>query len=275
MAYPSPCSPFGDLRGTRPEPGARVRPGHPGSAAEQFGLGGGELRVAQRALRMQFGELVEQSSMDGPAGAACCGGGCWYCCGGGCWYCCCCSRSAMRWSWSASACAASSLCRPECLPTAYAVPPTAAARSNGRRRLIMTCLLRSLCWSGPGLLDRAVHVGGQGEAEGNHDFRRGGDRSRPADLWRDRDEHAEDVLRRATGRHGVGYLPQVGGRWRVECDQGGDLGKRVGAAIQAGGGLPVGPGLQAREQEFRVAHRQLGKLFLGGGVNFDLGRRSH
>src|SRR5262249_15138024 len=34
-------------------------PGHPGSAAEQFGLGGRELRVAQRALLVQFGELVE------------------------------------------------------------------------------------------------------------------------------------------------------------------------------------------------------------------------
>src|SRR5215471_7622121 len=42
----------------RPEPGARVHPGRPGSA-EQFGLCGRELLVAQRALLVQFGELVE------------------------------------------------------------------------------------------------------------------------------------------------------------------------------------------------------------------------
>src|SRR6516165_833072 len=43
----------------RPEPGARDHPGHPGSAAEQFGLGRGELLVGQRTLRVQFGELIE------------------------------------------------------------------------------------------------------------------------------------------------------------------------------------------------------------------------
>src|SRR5690348_6718691 len=149
--------------------------------------------------------------MDGPAGAACWGGGgggCWYCCGGGCWYCCC-SRSAMRWFWSASACAASSLRRPELLPTAYAVPPTAAARSNGRR-LIMMCLLTGLCrFLGPRLLSAGVpvHPSGQGEPEGHHDLRCGGDRPRPADLRRNRDQRAEDVLCRAAGRDGITDLP--------------------------------------------------------------------
>jgi len=43
-------------------PGPNRAPGSSpgtGSAAEQFGLGGGELRVAQRALLVQFVELVE------------------------------------------------------------------------------------------------------------------------------------------------------------------------------------------------------------------------
>src|SRR5215467_15976292 len=46
-------------RGTPARTGRPGDPGHPGSAAEQFGLGGRELRVAQRALLVQFGELVE------------------------------------------------------------------------------------------------------------------------------------------------------------------------------------------------------------------------
>src|SRR5215472_15837242 len=45
--------------GTSARTGRPGLPGHPGSAAEQFGLGGRELRVAQRALLVQFGELVE------------------------------------------------------------------------------------------------------------------------------------------------------------------------------------------------------------------------
>src|SRR5215472_6193564 len=45
--------------GTSARTGRPGLPGHPGSAAEQFGLGGRELRVAQCALLVQFGELVE------------------------------------------------------------------------------------------------------------------------------------------------------------------------------------------------------------------------
>src|SRR5690348_15154748 len=58
-ALPIRPAPFGALRGT---PGPNRAPGPsraPGSVAEQFGLGGGELRVAQRPLLVQFVELVE------------------------------------------------------------------------------------------------------------------------------------------------------------------------------------------------------------------------
>ena len=118
--------------------------------AEQLGLGGAELLVAQRALLMQFIELVELVEH---------------------------GRLRRRWwRWRLlilrrgllilrrgllvllllllllKVCDALVLIGlrarrlfplpAECLPTAYAVPPTAAARSNGRRRLNMTCLLR-------------------------------------------------------------------------------------------------------------------------------------
>src|SRR5215470_9726575 len=194
--------------------------------------------------------------MDGPCAGAACGGGCWYC-GGGCWYCgccCCASRSARRWFCSSSAYCASSARRPMCRPAAYAPPPTTAARSNGRRRLIMTCLLRR-CTGLDGLFPGyfPVYPLGQGKAESHHEFRRGGDGPRPADLRRDRLQHAEQVRRRAAGPERVGHLPQIGGRRRVERDQGGDLDERESARVQAARLLPFGPGLQARQQQVRVA----------------------
>ena len=69
-------------------------PGHPGSVAEQLGLGGRELRIGQRALLVQFASWFSWSIMDddaagaaarGPVAAAEPAGAC-----------CCCSRSSMR-----------------------------------------------------------------------------------------------------------------------------------------------------------------------------------
>src|SRR5262249_15138025 len=89
MAYPSPCSPFGDLHGSRPEPGARGYPGTPVQLPSSLALAAANSASLSAPCWCSSVSWLSWSSMDGPAGAACCGGGCWYCCGGGCWYCCC------------------------------------------------------------------------------------------------------------------------------------------------------------------------------------------
>src|SRR5215470_14746665 len=195
--------------------------------------------------------------MDGPCAGAACGGGCWYC-GGGCWYCCCASRSEMRWSWSASEYACCSRRRPAARPAAYAPPPTTAARINGRR-LIMTFLLRRRA----DLFSVPVNPVGQGDAEGHPELRRDGL------------QHAEEILGRTPGPQRVGHLPEVRGRGRVERDQRRDLDERERAPVQAARLLPLGPGLQAREQQFRVAQGQSGQGLPGGDIDIDLAGHSH
>src|SRR5436309_13860768 len=87
------------------------------------------------------------------AGGAC---GCWY--DGGGWEACCCSRSLMRWSWSACICACSSWLLALLLPAMYAPPPTTAARSSGRLLLNIIASLLSQAWATrhPGGKDREL-----------------------------------------------------------------------------------------------------------------------
>src|SRR5215471_20164118 len=106
--------------------------------------------------------------MDGPCAGAGGGGGggagggaCWYpCCWYPCWPCACCaSRSSRR-----AFCSSSYDCRSAwflawAFPAMYAPPPTAAARSNGRLRLIITASLISPCYV------PLLHTVGQAEAQ--------------------------------------------------------------------------------------------------------------
>src|SRR6476469_3610239 len=100
------------------------------------------------------------------------GGACWLCC----WYC----TSSIRAFWSSSICCCSAWCRAWAFPAMYAPPPTAAARSNGRLRLIITASSFS----------PYLHAVGQGEAQREHELGRSRNHLRPADLRGDRDQHA-------------------------------------------------------------------------------------
>src|SRR4051812_32643726 len=152
-------------------------------------------------------------------------------------YCCWACRS-----WICASCWYSRSCeRARDLPAMYAPPPTAAARSSGRRRLSIGIALLRLV--------------GQAEPERQQDLGGGGDDARAADLRGDRAQDAEDVLRRGAVLEGVGDLPDVRGRWSVERDERGDLhqGERPGIQpgalhlrlAQAHGGL----------QQVQVTHR--------------------
>src|SRR6516162_10796928 len=131
-----------------------------------------------------------------------------------------------------------------CFPATYAVPPTAAARNNGRRRNIVN------------LLSPELHVIRQAEAEGDHQLGRGRDQLRPADLRRDGDQYADQVLRGGPGLQRVGHLPEVGGRRGVECYEGGHLDQGKAARVKAALGLPVGSYVQACREDIGIPMRQ-------------------
>src|SRR5215813_5208927 len=214
-----------------------------GSAAEQLGLGGGELLVGQRALLAQLVELVEHGRSLGRG-------------------------RLRRWllvlrRWllvlllvlrrglpvlallllrlevrDALVLLVLRVCRFLRFPGHVPACRVRATADHGRAHQWASphhdWPPSSLCWSGSGLLAVVVPVnsGGQGKAEGNHKLRRGGDDPRPADLRRDGLQYAEEILGRAARPQRVGHLPEVRGRGRVERDQGCDLDERVRATVQ-------------------------------------------
>src|SRR3954463_8148857 len=74
------------------------------------------------------------------------------------------------------------------------------------------------------------------QAQPERELRRAGDRTRTADLRCDSAQHAEDVLWCGAVGAGVGPLPRVRRRRRVEGDERGDLDEREGPGVQTRGG---------------------------------------
>src|SRR5690242_4970158 len=120
-------------------------------------------------------------------------------------------------------------------------------------------------------------VGGQGEAQGEHELGCGRHQLRPADLRGDSDQHTQQVLWGGTFGQRVADLPDVGG-WRgIQGDQRGKLDQRIATAVETASGPPVSPYLQARGQEVRIALGQGPEQTLGllADLYLSVGWRSH
>src|SRR5262252_7116891 len=175
-----------------------------GSATEQLGLGGGELLVGQRALLAQVVELVELIEHGRPL----------------------CRGRLRRWLLvlrrgllvlrrgllilllrlevrEALVLLVLRVLRFLRFPGHMSARRVRAAADHGRAHQWASpdhdLPPSSSCWSGGLFPVVPVNSGGQGQAEGNHQLRRGGDHPRPADLRRDGLQHAEEILGRAAG----------------------------------------------------------------------------
>jgi Sulfatase len=89
---------------------------------------------------------------------------------------------------------------PACVVRAAAHHGRAQQRASARKH---DCPLGCAQW------ERASDAFGQGDAEGDHEFRCGRHDPGHADLWGDGAQHAEELVGRAAGIQRVAYLPQV------------------------------------------------------------------
>jgi hypothetical protein len=152
------------------------------SGAEQLGLGRGEFRVGQGTLLVQGGELVQLIDHRR-----------WLSCG----------RRRLR-GLLLKVADALVLLRFGLLPLLRS-PAHAPARNIGAPAYRG----RAQQWTSPNKHVRLLHFAGQGEAEGNHDLRRGRNDLRPADLWCDRNQHTQYLGGRDSFIDRVAYLPQI------------------------------------------------------------------
>src|SRR5580700_1717055 len=115
----------------------------------------------------------------------------------------------------------------------------------------------------------------QCQAQSHHELWRGRHCPRAADLRRNGEQDADEVLRGSADLQRVTYLPHVRGRRSVQRHQGGDLDQGEATRIQAAPGLELGPQRQALAQELGGAEGQFGQRGPRSVVDLGLGYHVH